>query len=200
MATSSSPADPRDVDVDVEVEVAVIGSARIGPDDARYDAAVRLGATLAGQGWTVVTGGYGGLMGATASGARAQGGHTVGLPMTAWEHLTPHTDNAELRWSSDYAERMRHLLAATVVVALSGGVGTLAEASAVWAAAQTEPGSAALVVVGEAWDRLLGAFGAELVVDGADLGLVRRARTVEDVVPAVRALLDQPPAPLSARG
>ena len=68
--TSSSP-----------VEVAVIGSARIGPDDARHDDAVRLGAALADAGWTVMTGGYGGLMGATASGAAARGGTQSGLPM-----------------------------------------------------------------------------------------------------------------------
>jgi uncharacterized protein (TIGR00730 family) len=189
VATSSSP-----------VEVAVIGSARIAADDPRYDDAYRLGATLADRGWTVVTGGYGGLMGATASGARSRGGHTVGLPMRAWDHLQPHDSHAELRWSTDYAERMRHLLAATVVVALPGGVGTLAEAASVWAAAQTEPGSAALVVVGPGWARLLRAFGAELVVADADLALVQTAPSVDDVAPVVRRLLDHPIEPLSARG
>ncbi|MFL6099201.1 MAG: LOG family protein [Actinomycetales bacterium] len=194
MATSSSPASP------AMVEVAVIGSARIGPEDGRYEEAVRLGAALADQGWTVITGGYGGLMGATATGARSRGGHTVGLPMRAWDHLEPHGSNAELRWSVDYAERMRHLLAATVVVALPGGVGTLAEAGAVWAAAQTEPDAASLVVVGPGWARLLEAFGRELVVDAADLALARTAMAVDDVVRAVRDLLEQPSAPLSARG
>lgn len=189
MATSSSP-----------VEIAVIGSARVSAEDPRYDDAVRLGVLLADQGWTVVTGGYGGLMGATASGARSRGGHTVGLPMRAWEHLQPHDSHAELRWSTDYAERMRHLLAATVVVALPGGVGTLAEAGSVWAAAQTEPGSAALVVVGTGWSRLLEAFARELVVDDADLALVQRASSVEDVAPVVRQLLEHPIGPLSARG
>ena len=56
--------------------------------------------------------------------------------------------NAELRWSDDYTQRLAHLLAARVAVALPGGIGTLAEATAVWAAAQTEPGTARLVLVG----------------------------------------------------
>jgi uncharacterized protein (TIGR00730 family) len=189
VATSSSP-----------VEIAVIGSARIGAGDPRHDDAVRLGGALAAEGWTVMTGGYGGLMGAVASGAAAQGGHTVGLPMRAWEHLQPDTNHVELRWSEDYAERMRHLLSARVVVALPGGVGTLAEASAVWAAAQTEPGSAGLVVVGAGWARLLEAFARELVVDPADLGLAHVARQVDDVVPVVRHLVDNPAPTLSARG
>lgn len=184
----------------VEIEVAVIGSARIGPDDERHADAVRLGRALAEQGWTVVTGGYGGLMGATASGAAAAGGHTVGLPMRAWEHLTPQADHAELRWSKDYAERLRHLLAATVVVALPGGVGTLAEASSVWAAIQTEPGSAALVLVGERWRRLVDAFGAELLIGAADLALAHTVASVDDVVPMVRELLAHPDASLQARG
>jgi hypothetical protein len=182
------------------VEVAVIGSARIGPEDPRYADAQRLGAALAGQGWVVMTGGYGGLMGAAASGAAAAGGQTVGLPMRAWSHLTPHQDHTELRWSEDYAERMRHLLAATAVVALPGGVGTLAEASSVWAAVQTEPGAASLVLVGDPWRRLVDAFGTELVVGPADLALAHTVATVDDVVPAVRALLSRPDAQLQARG
>ncbi len=147
-----------------------------------------------------MTGGYGGLMGATASGAAAAGGHTVGLPMRAWEHLAPHADHAELRWSSDYAERMRHLLAATAVVALPGGVGTLAEASAVWAAVQTEPGTASLVLVGDPWRRLVQAFGTELVIGTADLDLAHTVSTVDEVVDEVRRLLHRPDAQLQARG
>jgi uncharacterized protein (TIGR00730 family) len=182
------------------VEVAVIGSARISVDDRRYDDAVRLGSALAAEGWTVVTGGYGGLMGATAAGAVREGGHTVGLPMRAWGHLVPDVNHTELRWSEDYSERMRHLLQATAVVALPGGVGTLAEATAVWAAAQTEPGSAALIVVGEGWRRLLDAFAAELIIDAADLGLVHGVSAVVDVVAEVRRLLEHPDTQLSARG
>lgn len=189
MDTSSSP-----------VEIAVIGSARIGPGDPRHADAVRLGSALAQAGWTVMTGGYGGLMGATASGAAASGGHTVGLPMSAWDHLAPDPHHVELRWSEDYAERMRHLLAATVVVALPGGVGTLAEASSVWAAVQTEPGSAALILVGEGWRRLRDAFGAELVIDAADLQLAHTVSTVDEVVPLVERLLADPDVTLSARG
>jgi hypothetical protein len=185
VATSSSPAER-------VIEVGVIGSARIGPDDPRYADAARLGAALAGEGWAVVTGGYGGLMGATSGGAAAVGGHTVGLPMTDWKHLAPHESNAELRWSADYAERLRHLLTADVVVALPGGIGTLSEAAMVWAAAQTEPDAAQLVLVGDDWRDVRDAVGAGLVVDADDLALARCVATVDDVVAAVRAVLSGP--------
>lgn len=197
MATSSSPGEAA---ANAPVEVAVLGSARVGSGDPRHDDARRLGRLLAEQGWTVVTGGYGGLMAATASGAAEAGGLTVGLPMTPWEHLTPDASHAQLRWSDDYAQRMAFLLATRVAVALPGGIGTLAEAAGVWAAAQTEPGTARLVLVGAGWLRLRSAFGAELVVDERDLGVPSWVTHVDEVVGAVRAILDVPPTVLGARG
>jgi uncharacterized protein (TIGR00730 family) len=196
VATSSSPADP----ARSSIEVGVIGSARIAPDDPRYADAERLGRALAGEGWAVVTGGYGGLMGATSSAAAAAGGHTVGLPMADWKHLTPHESNAELRWSADYAERLRHLLTCSAVVALPGGIGTLSEAAIVWAAAQTEPGAASLVLVGEAWADVHRAIGDGLVVDPDDLALAVCVDSVDDVVPAVRKALADERQSRGARG
>jgi uncharacterized protein (TIGR00730 family) len=197
VATSSSPAETGTART---VEVAVIGSARIGPDDPRYADAERLGRALAGEGWVVVTGGYGGLMGATSSSVAAAGGHTVGLPMSAWEHLVPHESNAELRWSADYAERIGHLLAADAVVALPGGIGTLSEASIVWAAAQTEPSAAALILVGEAWREIRDVIGTGLVVDQDDVALARCVDEVDDVVAAVHDALALPRTVRGARG
>jgi uncharacterized protein (TIGR00730 family) len=185
VATSSSPAEP---DGSI-VEIGVIGSARILRDDPRYVDAERLGRALAGEGWVVVTGGYGGLMGAIAAAASSAGGHTVGLPMSDWKHLTPHESNAELRWSADYAERLRHLLTCDAVVALPGGIGTLSEAAIAWAAAQTEAGAASLVLVGQEWSDVHTAIGAGLVVDPDDLALAVCVDTVDDVVPALTKAL-----------
>ena len=55
MGISSSPAE-------VSRTVAVIGSARLSPPDPRCLPAEQIGAAVAAQGWTVMTGGYGGLM------------------------------------------------------------------------------------------------------------------------------------------
>ena len=162
--------------------VAVLGSARLGPDDPRWHEARALGAALGAQGWTVMTGGYGGLMAATAQGAHEAGAVVVGLPMTAWADLEPSAYVSELRWSADYAERLTHILGADVVIALPGGIGTLAEATVVWSALQTEPGAARLVLFGDAWQRLVGAFGDELVVGAEDLRLARVALDVESAV------------------
>jgi uncharacterized protein (TIGR00730 family) len=198
VATSSSRADgPGPA---APVEVAVLGSARIVPGDRRYEDARRLGSLLAGAGWTVITGGYGGLMAAVARGAAETGGRTVGLPMRAWTHLTPDGNCAELRWSTSYAERLGFLLSARVAIALAGGIGTLAEAAAVWAAAQTEPGAAQLVLAGPAWRRLVAAFASELVVGAQDLALPVVVDEVDEVIPAVQRQLGSPAAAPGARG
>jgi uncharacterized protein (TIGR00730 family) len=192
VATSSSPAE--------SATVAVLGSASIEQTDQRWQDARALGRALAERGWTVLTGGYGGLMGAVAEGARAAGGHTVGLPMTEWEHLTPHAANAELRWSADYAERVAHLLSADVAIALPGGVGTLAEASLIWAAAQTEPDAAQLVLVGDAWRQLIDQLGRSFVIAPEDLTIPTMADEVSDIVAAVERALVEPQTRSSARG
>jgi uncharacterized protein (TIGR00730 family) len=193
VATSSSP-------VDFPTTVAVLGSASIEQTDQRWQDARALGGALAERGWTVLTGGYDGLMGAVAEGARSAGGHTVGLPMAAWEHLTPHPANAELRWSDNYADRVAHLLAADVAVALPGGVGTLAEASLIWAAAQTEPGAARLVLVGDAWRQVIDQLGRTFVIAPDDLTIPAMADEVSDIVDAVERALIAPRSGSSARG
>jgi uncharacterized protein (TIGR00725 family) len=198
VATSSSRADG--AAHAIPVEIAVLGSARIGPGDPRHDEATRLGGLLAGQGWTVLTGGYGGLMAAVARGAAGAGGRAVGLPMRAWTHLTPDDSCAELRWSTSYAQRLGFLLSARVAIALAGGIGTLAEAATVWAAAQTEPGATQLVLAGPAWRRLVGAFASELVIAERDLALPVVVDEIDAVIPAVQRLLGSPAAAPGARG
>src|SRR5260221_14712276 len=110
-------------------------------------------------------------MAAVSPSAAAAGGRPVGLPMRAWQHLTPDPSCAELRWSSSYAERLGFLLATRVAIALTGGIGTLAEAAAVWAAAQTKPDAAHLVLVSPACPRLVGVFAQQLVIGEQALAL-----------------------------
>lgn len=175
--------------------MAVLGSARLGPDDAAWAVAVELGRLLASDGFVVVTGGYGGLMAAVSNGAREGGGQVVGLPMTSWTHLQPNDSNTALLWADDYPERLGHLLACEAVIALDGGVGTLSEIAVAWAARQTEGGAPMIVALGERWARLVRALGEDLVLSQDDLDLMH-------VVPTPRAvveLLRDPPPPSGGR-
>jgi uncharacterized protein (TIGR00730 family) len=173
-----------------ERRVAVLGSARLGPDDEAWAVAFALGRLLARDGFTIVTGGYAGLMAAVSQGAREAKGHVVGLPMTAWTSLEPNEWNADLLWSGDYPERLGHLLACEAVVALDGGVGTLSELAVAWAARQTEDNAPMIVALGTRWERLMGALADALVVVPRDMDLVHLVRTPEDVLELLR---DPPP-------
>ena len=173
-----------------ERRVAVLGSARLGPDDDAWPVAVALGSLWAPDGFTIVTGGSAGLMAAVSRGAREAGGHVVGLPMTAWTGLEPNEWNADLLWSGGYPERLGHLLACEAVIALDGGVGTLSELTVAWAARQTEDDAPMIVALGERWKRLLGALAEDLLVSQRDIDLVHVLRTPEDVLELLR---DPPP-------
>jgi uncharacterized protein (TIGR00725 family) len=175
--------------------IAVVGSARVEAPDLRWHQAWELGAALGAQGWRVMTGGYGGLMGAAARGASEAGATVVGLPMRGWTGLAPSPWCDELRWADDYAERLRELLSCDAVVALDGGIGTLAETAAVWAALQTERGAARLILLGACWPELRSAFGAALVTDAADLALPVTAVTIRQAVELLGAAVAGPVVP-----
>lgn len=170
-----------------QLEVGVMGSARLTEDDERWLQAHELGELLAGAGFVVVTGGYGGLMAAVSRGAHEKGGSVIGLPMQHWEGIKPNQWNAGLRWSTDYGTRINHILRCDAVIALPGGVGTLSEMAMVWAAVQTEGRSVPLVLLGDCWPPVIEAIREHLVVGDADLHLLRFATSPEAAMREIQA-------------
>jgi uncharacterized protein (TIGR00730 family) len=148
--------------------VTVIGSAQIGEKDPRWQGAFDLGRQLAVAGWTVVTGGYRGLMAASARGAKSVGGATVGLPISSWTHLAPDESHDELWWCENFSARATHILSSRAVVVLDGGVGTLSELAIVWSTAQTETASPSLFLVGDIWHHLYPILTSTLLVSADD--------------------------------
>jgi uncharacterized protein (TIGR00730 family) len=168
-------------------EVGVMGSARLGEDDERWQQAHTLGGLLAEAGFAVVTGGYGGLMAAVSRGVRERGGSVVGLPMRHWTGIEPNAWNVDLRWSSDYGSRLNHLLRCDAVIALPGGIGTLSEMAIAWAASQTEDPAQPLILLGDCWPPVIQAIREHLVVSDVDLNLLRFAASPEEAVREVQA-------------
>ena len=174
MAISSSQAD--------SLTVAVIGSARVAPPDPRCVLAEQIGTAIAAQGWTAMTGGYGGLMEVTSRAASEAGGTVIGLPMRGWTALTPNQWNHELVWSDSYPERLGHILAADAIVAVDGGIGTLSEAALAWSTLQTEPVAADLIFLGAGWPPVLRSFADHLVIDDRDLIQVTVCTDAQEVI------------------
>ena len=112
----------------VGTAVTVFGSARLGEDHPSYLVARRIGGLLAHAGFTVITGGGGGLMEAANRGAREAGGRSVGCNIEL-----PHEQRP-----NDYLDLVvtfRHFFIRKVMlvkysqgfIALPGGFGTLDE-------------------------------------------------------------------------
>ena len=171
----------------VGLEAAVLGSARLTESDIRWTQAHRLGMLLAGEGFVVVTGGYGGLMTAVSRGVREMGGYVIGLPMRHWAAIEPNRWNVDLRWSTDYGTRINHILHCDAVIALAGGVGTLSEMAMVWAASQTEKPVLPLVLLGDCWPPLIKTIQEQMVVSDVDLNLLRFAVSPEEAVQQIQA-------------
>jgi uncharacterized protein (TIGR00730 family) len=176
--------------------VSVLGSARLSEDSPDWETGLELGRLLATAGFTVITGGYGGLMEAVSRGAAEAGGHVVGLAMKSWTSLSPNSWNTELAWADGYPARLASMLDCHAVIALAGGVGTLSELAVAWAARQTEPGHCPIVLVGERWRRLVDEFARYLVIDSRDLTLIHVVGSPTQAVDAVLSALNQEaPAP-----
>ncbi|GAB5079075.1 LOG family protein [Arthrobacter sp. AD-310] len=108
--------------------VAVFGSARPGPDDPLYTAARSLGARLAVEGFTVVTGGGPGLMEAVNRGALEAGGISAGLGIEL-----PHEQSVNayvdisMTFRYFFARKIMFVRYASAFVVLPGGFGTMDE-------------------------------------------------------------------------
>jgi uncharacterized protein (TIGR00730 family) len=167
--------------------VTIFGGSRVEPDSAEYVAAERLGRALAERGFSVVTGGYHGTMEAVSRGARAGGGHVIGVTVEViaknFERLPNAFLDQEVRTAAllERIDRMVELGAAYVV--LPGGSGTLAELGIVWnlallGALHGKP----IVVVGLGWERVLRTMVQELHTIDFDLGFLRFAKDVDEAV------------------
>jgi len=137
--------------------VAVFGSADPREGDEAYELARAVGRQLASLGYTVVNGGYGGTMEASARGAREAGGRTVGVTCSLWKSA-PNRYVDETIDTADLFERARKLieLGTGGYVVLPGATGTLVELALVWEllCKRFQP-EVPIVCVGEFWQPLV---------------------------------------------
>jgi uncharacterized protein (TIGR00730 family) len=172
--------------------VTIFGGSRVEPDSNEYLAAQQLGRALAERGFSVVTGGYNGVMEAVSRGAKQAGGHVIGVTVDViarnFERMPNSFLDQEVRTAAllERIDKLVELGAAYVV--LPGGAGTLAELGVVWnlallGALQNKP----LIVVGEGWQRVLNTMVEQLHTIETDLQWLR---FVADVDAAVEVLSD----------
>jgi uncharacterized protein (TIGR00730 family) len=113
---------------DVDDGVSVFGSARIPAGHRWYELGRATAACLAEHGFTVITGGGGGLMEAANRGAAEAGGLSVGLniQLPHEQELNPYVNRA-LEFHYFFARKLMFVRYARAFVILPGGFGTLDE-------------------------------------------------------------------------
>jgi uncharacterized protein (TIGR00730 family) len=177
--------------------VGVYGSANTQPGTADYRDAFSLGEQLAKAGYAVMTGGYGGVMGAISEGAAKATGHVIGVTVGLFRErgLVPNPFLHEEVHFPSLAERLNYLIVKpNAYVVLKGGLGTLSELALAWSLLQVgEVPSRPLVLVGAMWREVVKTFSSVSPISEYD---VRRVTLVEDVtgvVPALQTWWANPP-------
>jgi uncharacterized protein (TIGR00730 family) len=130
--------------------------------------AYHLGGALAKAGFTVCNGGYGGIMEASARGAKDAGGQTIGVVTKAFGRGAANKWIDRVVEVDTLVERLQKLISiGDAYVVLKGGTGTLLELAAVWefmnkGMIDRKP----VVVIGGFWNDVVKTLKEELTWEG----------------------------------
>lgn len=112
--------------------VTVFGNGRIDENYPAYQKAVLIGRMLAQAGFTICNGGYGGIMEATARGAKEANGRTIGITTKQFSNTANRWIDEERKVSS-WKDRLFELIeTGDAYLVLDGATGTLTELFVVW--------------------------------------------------------------------
>jgi uncharacterized protein (TIGR00730 family) len=173
--------------------IAVFGSSRREEHSPLWTEAYELGRVLANAGYAVLSGGYGGSMGAVSRGAAEGGGQVIGVTCAIFDPLPCNQWlTEEVKAPSLMARLAAMIERADGFVALRGGIGTLSEITLVWSLLQTrEVKGKPLILLGRDWRPVVDAFRLY-----TDLGAsIANLATLVDTPEQVLAALDAPPTP-----
>jgi len=178
--------------------VTVFGSARIQPDDPRYELARKMGVAIARLGFTVMTGGGPGIMEAANRGAKEVGGRSVGCTI---ELPSEQPSNAYL----DRCVRLHYFFVRKALlvkysyafVVMPGGAGTLDELFEALTLIQTAKiKNFPVVIMGtDYWKELIdfmNKMAQRRMISDADLNLIYATDSVEEAIAHIRTKTIEP--------
>lgn len=174
---------------DARRTIAIFGAGKAKPDDESFRRAHDLGRALAQAGFDIVNGGYGGVMLASARGARQAGGRVTGVTCRAFKHSGPNEYITDEISTDTLEERLRTLVQlGDGYVVLPGGTGTLLELADVWEhrckgfAGVDKP----IILLGDFW-RPLAAVMEQ--ADPRSRQAIEIADTIEEVIQTLKEVL-----------
>jgi len=112
----------------VDKAVTIFGSARIGPDDPHYDAAVETARLLAEAGFAIITGAGPGIMEAGNKGAQLGGGRSIGcnIELPFEQGANPYVDTL-IDFRYFFVRKTMFIKYSVAFIIFPGGFGTLDE-------------------------------------------------------------------------
>jgi uncharacterized protein (TIGR00730 family) len=153
----------------VDKVITIFGSSRPDEKDEEYKLAYEVGKCLATSGFTICNGGYGGIMEASARGAKDAAGKTIGITFKNSFKRTANKWIDEEVFQRSLVERLLKLVElGDAYVVLKGGTGTLLELAAIWEfinkkLLKEKP----IVIIGDFWNSVVDTLREELLWEGA---------------------------------
>ncbi len=173
--------------------VAIFGFADAKPEDKLYQDAYKVAYALAKAGYTVVDGGGPGVMQAASRGAKAAGGHVIGVtlyPKDAknFEGKDPNNPIDEEIKTETYVERTLTLMReGQVYVVFNGGSGTVSEFAMAWGLARIYFGHhKPLILYGNFWKEIMHILKKNLMSRPEESKVYKIEHTPEGVLKAIK--------------
>ena len=152
-----------------EKVVTIFGSSKCLLGTEEYQTAYELGTLLARANYIICNGGYGGVMEASARGARNSGGKTIGV-ITEYFDRPANSFIDEVINAQSLIDRLLKLIElGDAYVILRGSTGTLVELATIWeymnkSVMQSKP----IIVVGNFWIPVIDTLKEELIHEGME--------------------------------
>ena len=178
---------------DVHNAVTFFGSARVKPEDIYYQKTENLARLLVQNGFSVITGGGGGIMEAANKGASEAGGQSVGMNIQLPFEQKPNPyAKIHLHYKYFFIRKVMFVKYAVAYVILPGGFGTMDELFEALTLIQTKKiKSFPLILMGsEYWQGLLDWLKKTMLAEGKispiDFDLIQVVDEPEEVVKLIK--------------
>ncbi|MBP9749769.1 MAG: TIGR00730 family Rossman fold protein [Candidatus Pacebacteria bacterium] len=174
----------------------VFGSARALPGERWYEESRRLGFLLAKEGFAVITGGGGGVMGAANKGAYEAGGESIGLNIRLphEQRLNSYVTDSET-FHFFFTRKVMLSFASEVYIYFPGGFGTLDEFFEILTLVQTKKimNVPIILISSDYWRPLIDWFEKTLcaeyhAIGEGDVRLLRVVDSAEEACALIRSL------------
>ena len=172
--------------------VSCFGSADARANESLYRDAVAVGAALANAGYEVANGGGPGVMRATSEGAKAAGGHVIGVTfypkdIAIYEGRDKNNPIDKEIVTQNYLERTLKLLEeGQVYVVFRGGTGTISEFGMAWGLARLYFGHhKPLILYGKFWEGIMAAFLANMRMRPEEFQVYRIVDSPGEVIKSI---------------